>query len=78
MSKSKSKQCLDAANPVTHDLRISAIGRGVTIGQLIEMAGKMQIPPDAKIKFAIGQPSPGWALLESVSFCREANEVSLW
>jgi hypothetical protein len=28
--------------------------------------------------FAVGQPAPGWALLESVSFCRPANEVSLW
>lgn len=74
----KSKQSLDAANPVSHDLRISAMGRGITIGQLIQMAEKLQIPSDAKIKFAIGQPAPCWALLESVSFCREANEVSLW
>ena len=72
------RQRLDEANPVTHDLRISAMGTGITIGELKAMTKKLNIPDDAKVKFAIGQPAPGWALLESVSFCRSANEVSLW
>lgn len=65
---------------VQHDweLRVSAMGIGVTVGQLKDMFDKLKIPDDAKIKFAVGQPSPGWALLESVSFCRAANEVSMW
>lgn len=75
--KRRVRQSLDAANPPT-DPRISAMGVGVTVGQLKRMISHLRIPDDAKIKFAIGEPPPGWALLESVSFCRPANEVSLW
>ena len=71
------RQSLYEANPPT-DPRVSAMGTGVTVGQLKWMIKKLNIPDDAKIKFAIGQRPPGWALLESVSFCRSANEVSLW
>lgn len=73
-----SRQSLDEANPVSHDARMSAMGTGITVGQLKHVFDKLHVPDDAKIKFTIGQPSPGWALLESVSFCRPANELSLW
>lgn len=53
------------------------MGCGISVGQLERMLEELHVPDDAKIKFAIGQP-PGWALLESVSFCRSENEVSLW
>jgi hypothetical protein len=54
------------------------MGAGITIGQLKRTIDQLRIPDEATIKFAVGQPAPGWALLESVSFCRPANEVSLW
>ena len=69
------RQALDEANHVSHELRISAMGRGITVGQLKQTLAKLDIPDGAKIKFALGD---GWALLESVSFCRTENEVSLW
>lgn len=72
------RQALDEANHVSHDMRISAMGTGLTVGQVRRMLDQLKVPDDAKIKFAIGQPSPGWALLESLSFCRTDNEVSLW
>ncbi len=72
------KQSLDEATPVMKDPRVSAMGVGVTVGQFIKMAKRLKIPSNAKIKFVVGQPPPGWALLESVSFSRSENEVSLW
>lgn len=71
------RQALDEANHVSHELRISALGRGITVGRLKQMLAKLDIPDDAKIKFAL-RGFDEWALLESMSFCRPANEVSLW
>lgn len=71
------RQALDEVNHVSHELRISAMGRGITVGKLKETLAKLDIPDDATIKFAM-RTGDGWALLESVSFCRPANEVSLW
>jgi hypothetical protein len=78
VQRSVRRQALDEANHVSHDMRISAMGTGLTVGQVRRMLDQLNVPDDAKIKFAIGQSSPGWALLESLSFCRPANEVSLW
>ena len=72
------RQAIDEARPSIQEERISAMGSGVTVCQLKKMLEQLDIPDNAKIKFAIGQPEPGWALLESVSFCRPENEVSLW
>ena len=71
------RQALDESKHVSHELRISAMGRGITVGQLKQTLATLDIPDDAKIKFAL-RTGDGWALLESVSFCRTENEVSLW
>lgn len=70
------KQALDESRHVSHDMRISALGAGITVGQLNAMIKTLNIPDGAKLKFSLG--ADGWGLLESVSFCRDRNEVSLW
>ena len=54
------------------------MGTGMTVGQLKRTLASLDIPDDAKIKFALLNTGADWAMLESVSFCRSANEVSLW
>lgn len=79
-TKQQTKQQLDGAH-VSHEMRISAMGTGLTLGALRRAIAEW--PDDAKIKFAITQREAtdkggAWALLESVSYCRSENEVSLW
>lgn len=70
----KTRQKLDETH-VSHDLRISAMGIGITLGALRRIIAEW--PDEATLKFALNGDT-GWARLESVSYCQAKNEVSLW
>lgn len=62
-----------------HKAEATAEGREITVGQLKRTLKLLCVPDDAKIRFAAGRPeSKPWAMLKSVSFYRDGNEVSLW
>ncbi len=58
---------------VSHSLILSPMP--LTVGDLKRQLAELNIPDDAQIKTAFGRH---WQFPRSLSFCREAGEVSLW
>jgi len=61
---------------VCHELRIAIPPQQpLTAGQVRTMLDKLKVPDDAVIKSVDGN---SWRVIKQLSFCRSANEVSIW
>lgn len=70
----KTKKVKSNEMHVSHNLAI-AMPKVFTVGLLKKQLERLNVPDDAVLKAA---ENPNWRWIMQVSYCRTANEVSLW